>query len=151
MTQVLGVPTYFESGKLVSVEDDVQNVIRDMRAISDRLFCWYDDHTSEFHIVEHCLDGTDRLVFSTRSLDQRVIQRLRLADHWHGEDLPNHVLGDDEDVLARIDAHNDALEEENRLRTAEKVHDAGERLAWALDLCKDHHSVGGSISVPRSL
>lgn len=151
MTQVLGLPAYLDKGKIVSVEDDVQNVIRDMKSISDRLYCWFDQVSEEFHIVEKCLDGEERLVFSTRELDQRVIQRLRYADHWHGEDQPNHVLGDSEDVLARIDAHNAGIEEENRLRTAERTRDAGERFAWALDLCKDKSSVNGSISVPRGI
>lgn len=151
MTEVRGLPAYLDNGQIVAVEDDVQNVIRDMRAISDRLHCWYDDRSSEFHIVEHCLDGEERLVFSTKELDQRVISRLRLADHWHGHETPRHVLGDNEDVLTVIDQYNEGLEAQARQQTAERVHDAGERFAWALDLCKDKSSVKGSIHVPRSV
>jgi len=151
MTEVMGLPTYFDKGRMVHVEDDVQNVIRDMRAISDRLYCWFDESSSEFHICERCLDGTDRLVFSARELDQRVIHRLRQADHWHGHDSPRNVLGDSDDVVARIDKENAKLEEEIRERGRDQIRDAGERLVWALDLVHDRPSVGGSISVPKDI
>lgn len=136
---------------MVYVEDDVQNVIRDMKAISDRLYVWYDPHQELFIVGEHCVDGVDRLVFTTPTLDQRVVHRLRAADHWHGRDLPTHVLGDDEDFVAAIDRHNAGVEARDNERLLDKLYDAGERIAWAMDSCNDLNSPGGKISVPRDI
>ncbi len=136
---------------VVAVEDDVQNVVRDIKAISERLHVYFNPQTGGFDIVETCLDRTDRLVFSVQELDQRVVHRLRSADHWHGNEVPTHVLGDDEDVLARIDADNEALERARDELAREKIRDAGERLAWALDNTRDQHSVGGQIRVPKDI
>lgn len=136
---------------VVAVEDDVQNIVRGIKEISDRLHVFYNPQTGGFDIVESCLDGTDRLVFSVAELDNRVLDRLRLADHWHGVDRPDHVLGDHEDFAAKVDAHNEELERKQREKLRDDLGEVTERLAWALDNTTDHHSVGGSIRVPRSL
>jgi len=136
---------------VVVVEDDVQNIVRGIKEISDRLHVFYNPQSEGFDLVESCLDSTDRLVFSVPELDNRVLDRLRLADHWHGEDQPNHVLGDSEDFVARVDEHNVKIQAAIDAKAMDKVRDAGERLAWALDNTSDQHSVGGSILVPRSV
>jgi hypothetical protein len=150
--EVHGIPTWLDRREgVVVVEDDVQSVIRGMREISDRLKCFYNPQTGGFDIVEACLDGTDRLVFSVAELDARILDRLRAADHWHGQDTPDHVLGDSEDFVARIDEYNEGVEQASRERFQEKMADVGERLAWALDNTNDQNSKGGHISVPRSV
>lgn len=148
---VQGLPLYMDRGRVVNVEDDVLNVVREMKAISDRLYCWWDESADEFHICEHCLDGTDRLVFSVKELDARVIHRLRAADHWYGQDVPNGILPDDEDFVSQMDADNAKVEEQLREDMRGKVHEAGDRLAWALDNCRDRSSYKGSIHVPREV
>lgn len=136
---------------MVVVEDDVQNIVRDIKAIDDRLKVYWNAQGQEFDIIEHCLDGVERLVFSTKSLDQRVVHRLRGADHWHGRTDANHVLSDEEDVVARVDAHNEQMEEELNQHLRDQVAYAGEAIAWAMDICRDRSSVGGSILVPRNI
>jgi hypothetical protein len=136
---------------VVVVDDDVQNIVRDIRALSERLHVYYNPQSGGFDIVEHCLDGTERLVFSVDELDQRVVHRLHLADHWRGQETPDHVIGEDEDIIARIDAENEALERASREQARDKIRDAGERLAWALDAVRDHHSVGGHIRVSKDI
>lgn len=137
-----------KSGGVVKVTDDVQNVVRDLREISDRLHVYWNEQSEAYDIVESCLDGTDRLVCSQKTLDQRLVQRVREADHWRGQDRPNHILEDDKDFAAQMDAMNDADEEERREAFREHIRDAGERIHWALDLGPGQHSVGGSILVP---
>lgn len=150
--EVHAVKTWFDKKHgVVLVDDDVQNVVRDIKALSDRLHVYFNPQTEGFDIVESCLDGTDRLVFSAAELDQRIIHRLHGADHWHGQDIPEHVLGDDEDYVAKIDDHNEQVQAELDEKFRNQIYDVGERLAWALDWAKDHHSVGGSIRVPRDL
>lgn len=150
--EVHGLPAYVERGRMVQVEDDVQNVIRDIRELAgDRVSVYWNWQTNRFDLVEHCLDHTDRLIFSVAELDQRVVQRLREADHWHGRDTPDHVLGDGEDFVAQVDRENDARQAAIDAEAMEKIQDAGERLAWALDICVDQNSKGGQILVPRDI
>lgn len=152
MVKVHGIPTWFDRHEgAVVVDDDVQNVVRGIKEISDRLSVFYNPQSGGFDIVESCLDGTDRLVFSVSELDQRVIHRLRHADHWYGEDQPNRILDDSEDFVARIDEYNDKRQADLDEQGMDKIRDAGERLVWALDWAHDHHSVGGSIRVPKDL
>jgi hypothetical protein len=150
--EVHSIRTWFDRHEgVVVVDDDVQNVVRGIKEISDRLHVYANPQSGGFDIVEHCLDGAERLVFSVSELDHRVIHRLHQTDHWYGQELPNHVLGDSEDFVARMDEYNDELQEAIDEKGRDKLRDAGLRLAWALDAVGDHHSVGGSIRVPKDL
>ena len=147
--RVRSLPTWVERGNVVRVDDHVTNVIRDIQAISDRIEVYWNDVGEEFDLVEHCLDGNWRLIFSVPELNGRVVERLRRADHWRGNDVPTHRLGEDEDYVAQMDRHNEEMERKRSEETAEKVRYAGEEIAWALDVVNDRPSVGGSISVPK--
>ena len=136
--------------KMVVVDDDVQNVVRDIRAIDDRLVVYWNEQAEYFDIVERCLDGRERLVFSVNELDQRVPDRLRGADHWRNDE-PHFILPDDEDFVAQIDEANEELERQQKQEFDGQMEYAAESLAWALDICKDRSSVGGSILVPRGI
>lgn len=150
--EVHSIGTWFDRHDgVVVVEDDVQNVVRDIKAISDRLHVFYNPQTEGFDVVEHCLDNTQRLVFSVPELDPRVLDRLRAADHWHGQDQPLHILGEGEDFVARVDEHNEELQAQIDADGKGRLREAGERLAWALDNTSDQHSKGGQILVPRSV
>jgi hypothetical protein len=149
--QIHGIKSWFDRHEgVVVVEDDVQNVVRGIRELSDRLHVFYNPQTEGFDIVEKCLDSTDRLVFSVPELDMRVLDRLRRADHWHGQEVPSHVLGESEDFVAEVDAWNEKHQADKDAEGFERIREAGERLAWALDNTSDQHSVGGQILVPRS-
>jgi hypothetical protein len=140
----------FQHGGVISLEDDVLGVVRRVKAIDSRLHVFYNEQSGEFDIVEHCLDGVQRLVFSVGELDGRVVDRLLLADHWKNAS-PNHVIGDDEDILARVDKENDELEAAWTEERMDKIRDAGERIAWALDLpLKGNVGKGESILIKRS-
>jgi hypothetical protein len=140
----------FNHGGVVSLEDDVLGVVRRVKAIDDRLHVFYNEQSGEFDIVEHCLDGVQRLVFSVGTLDQRVVNRLLLADHWK-DGNPDHVIGDEDDILVRMDRENEELEAAWNEERMEKIRDAGERIAWALDLpLKGNVGKGESIYIKRS-
>ena len=150
--EVHSVRTWFDRHDgVVVVEDDVQNIVRGIREISDRLHVFYNPQTGGFDVVESCLDHTDRLVFSVPQLDNRVLDRLRQADHWYGQETPTHVLGEGEDFVAEVDRYNDERQAEIDTEGKGRLREAAVRLAWALDNTSDQHSVGGSILVPRSL
>jgi hypothetical protein len=135
----------------MEVQDDVLDVVRRVKAISPRLVVYYNEQTDGFDIVEECLDGTDRLVFSVGALDQRVIDRLLLADHWGGNEVPTHIRPDNEDYVTEIDRDNAALQAAITRKQLDKVSDAGERMAWALKLpLKGNVGKEESIFVKRS-
>lgn len=151
--EVSAVKTWFDvrKGAVVEVEDDVQNVIRDIKAIDDRLHVYWNEQAEYFDIVERCLDGRERLVFSVPLLDQRVPDRLRGADHWAGHETPNNfILPDDQDFVAQMEESNQELEKAQKDKFDGDMEYAAEALAWSLDICKDRSSVGGSILVPRN-
>lgn len=134
-------------GGVVTVTDDVQNVVRDLREISDRLHVYWNEQSQGYDIVESCLDGTDRLVLSQKTLDQRIVRRVREADHWRGQDRPVNIIADDEDFAAKMDQDNAELEEAQSEAFREKIRAAGEELHWALDIGPGQNSAGGKISL----
>lgn len=132
-------------GRVIEVHDDVLNVVRDLRDISSRLHVFHNEQTDGFDVVESCLDGTDRLVCSAAVLDQRLVNRVREADHWHGRDRPEHIRNDNEDFAAQIDRDNEALEAEKNEAFRDKIRAVGEELHWALDIGPGQNSAGGKI------
>lgn len=119
---------------IVEVEEDVLNIVQQIKAIDSRIHVFYNEQTEKYDLVEHCLDGVQRLVFSVRELDARVIRRLHEADHWGGNATPDrYIRPDEEDFASIMDRDNKQLERELEERTRDRLGDAGERLAWALD------------------
>lgn len=92
----------FELGNTgVIVEEDVLGIVEQIRKMDPNLdvqFLDPDAHAdltdAPYQIIERCRDGIPRVVFTTWTLDQRVIDRLRAADNLRN------------DVLANMDAAN---------------------------------------------
>jgi hypothetical protein len=148
-----GVNTWFDSHHgVVEMDGDVLGVVQRIKEIGQgRLHVFYNEQSDEFDLVESCLDGTDRLVFSVESLDQRVIDRLQRADHW-GADTPEHrdeFRPDHSDFVAEIDESNEVYWRDKEEASREKLLDAGEQLAYALE--EDGKGIGASISVNRDV
>lgn len=80
----------------------------------------WDQHTREHLIVEHCRDGTDRLVFATPRFHEDLI-RARLAD---ADSLRT-------DPFEAVEKYNEAVEKDQERRIGEKIQEAGEKLAFA--------------------
>lgn len=61
------------------VENDVYDICKRMREVSDRLYAVQLEEGGRhaFAIMEHCDDGVERLVFKTKELDARVIEKLQ--------------------------------------------------------------------------
>lgn len=144
--RVPAVRSWVEQGKMHLVENDVLDIVQQVKALDDRLDIYFNEWKGGFDVVEHCLDGTDRLVFHVDELDQRVVGRLLTADHWHGRSDPSHVKSDSEDFLAEIDSDNDQFFKDQDEAGMEKIRDAGERLAWALE--QDGKGTKAQIHIP---
>lgn len=69
------------AGKLVAIDDDVQGVVRDLKAIDEALHVRYDPQQDFFVVYEIRTlgDGSteEHFVTTTKQLDQRVVQRIR--------------------------------------------------------------------------
>jgi len=118
---------------VVVVQDDVLGIVHQIREIDPRIHVFYNEQSSQFDLVEHCLDGVQRLIFSVPELDARVISRLREGDSWLGE-TPQYVVPDEDDFLAKVEADQEKIQADQDEESMEKIRDAGERLAWALDV-----------------
>jgi len=146
------VSTWFDAkkGSVIELEDDVQSVVRQVKEIDPRLHVFYNEQTNGFDIVEHCLDGAQRLVFSVKELDARVVSRLHEGDTWLGGN-PEHLVPDEDDFLTRMEAVQEAYHRDKEAMALEKVADAGERLAWALGDGKFGSGYKQSISVKKDI
>lgn len=111
-----------QAGGLVTLEDDVLSIVSQVQEISDgRISINLDPDTGWFHLVEHCEDTTDRLVFSVSELDGRVVERLRKADsRWAGFEDPY-------DAAEREQDENHALIERAQV---DQVLQSGEELLF---------------------
>jgi hypothetical protein len=109
---------------LVTVDDDVLSIVSQVREdYGDRITIELDPQTGEFLFIEHCEDGTDRLIFATSSLDPLALDRLRRADSQSRAY---------EDPYEAAEREQDAIQVAQQHATREKLLEQGERLAHGL-------------------
>jgi hypothetical protein len=67
---------------VVELEDDVLSIVRQVRELYGRRITvdLIPDSPEPYAFVEHCEDGTDRLVFTCIELDNRALERLQRSD-----------------------------------------------------------------------
>ncbi len=150
MRRIGTIKHLMQDGQMQVVEDDVLNIVRKIQAdFSSRVTVYWNDYLSKFTLTETSLDGAEeRLIFHVEVLDERVLDRLRNADHWRGREDPAHVLGDDEDIVARIDAAQALLDAEKDRKFHEKREELKEEFMALTET--DGRGVRASILVPRS-
>jgi hypothetical protein len=140
----------FEAGQMQVVEDDVLNIVRRVSELSPRLTVYWNEHIEQFTITETSLDGAEeRLVMNVAQLDERVLDRLQVADQWRGNDVPSHVLPESEDFLSIFEAAEKKVDEEKDERIRDRVGEVIEPLASYMDL--DGRGTKASILLPRGV
>lgn len=133
-------------GRVVTFTDDVLGI---KRAILDRWPGWaerrfgalnveFDNEAEEWIILQIEKNGTESLVFATKCLDQRVIERLQRADQAANNGV---------DFAEEIDKENERLERERERRFEEQIADATERLVHAFK--KDGLIIKPSVFIPN--
>src|ERR1700687_2086961 len=107
-------------GELITIEDDVLDVVRRLKAIHPGLGVKWNEQGGYFVIYEMCEDGTERLVTTVKTLDSRLISPFEMlaSESWDAE--------------AEIDKMDDLAEKNKKAKFAEKVGEIGERLHHAL-------------------
>ena len=117
--------SYLDANKnrLITIERDVLDIKARIQENWPELDVFFDEVDEQWVVVEHCGDGVDRLVLTTDTLDERVLDRLHKADGHRA---------DARDPLDVIDAENEKLERELERKHDDQLGDAGERLLHAL-------------------
>lgn len=108
-----------DSGRLVAVDDDVQNVARDLREIDPGLRLRFDEY-QEFYVVYHVDGDEESLVTTAQECDQRLVKRAREISR------PDYDYGLE---LEKAEAESKKQADD---RFADQTGDVGERLAHAL-------------------
>lgn len=113
-----------DRGHLVAIDDDVQSVARELRAIDEGLKVWFDpdqDHFVIFH--ERTLgDGSveEHLVTTAQELDQRIVERIR------------QISSRDYDYVAELERIDLAADRAAEHALSERIGPHLERLAHGL-------------------
>jgi hypothetical protein len=113
-----------QNGRLVLVDDDVANVVRDLQEIDAGLRVRFSEQEDVF-VVYHVVGGRESLVASVRELDQRLVSHLRELD-WR-QRQPGYRFADEIDEAERV------ADRREREELSERMGPANEKLAWALD------------------
>lgn len=112
------------AGRLVTQGPDVLDIKSEIEARwGDVISCFFDTHDEEWVLVEHCSDGVDRHVLSTKKLGQWVIDKL------HKIDQAAHVQGD---LNHKYELEDEQRERELDHQVYEEYGEAHERLLSAL-------------------
>jgi hypothetical protein len=150
MQRIGAIKHVYENGQLQVVEDDVLHIVSRMRALSPRLAVYWNEHIGQFTITETTLDGSEeRLVMNVAQLDERVLDRLQVADQWRGNDTPEHILPEDEDFLTRFEKMEEQIEKEKDELIRGRVSEVVAPLASYMGL--DGRGTKASIWVPRDV
>jgi hypothetical protein len=144
------IANVYENGQMQVVEDDVLNIVRKLRDISTRLTVYWNDHINQFTITETSLDGAEeRLVFNVPELDERVVDRILVADQWHGREDPTHILSENEDFLTAVESDEERIDREKTERERDIMGGVIEELASYADL--DGRGTKASILIPKGV
>src|SRR6266700_7160034 len=81
--EMLPMKAWYDSREgVIELDDDVLSIVRQVReAYGQRISIeLLPDNSEPYAFVEHCEDGTDRLIFTCIELDGRALERLHKSD-----------------------------------------------------------------------
>jgi hypothetical protein len=115
---------YTDQDGLVTLEDDVLSIVRQVREqYGNRVNIRLEPTTGQYVFSENCADGTERLIFASEHLDQRDLDRLMQADS---------TLRGYEDTYEKAEREQDEDQAQMEKEMLEELREQGERLAHAL-------------------
>jgi hypothetical protein len=138
------VKAFYDSREgLVELDDDVLSIVRQVReAYGDRVKVNWEPTTEHYVFVEACTDGTQRLIFTTPTLDARALTRLLDSD----SQLRGYI-----DAYDKLEGEQDRAQQETETRNLDRIREAAEGLAWALGDGKHGPGYKQSISIPKDI
>lgn len=112
-------------GKLLIIENDVNNVAKDIHAIHENLFLRYNVEGSYFVVLQNMGEGfRPHVVTTAQECDQRLVRKVQGI-------VQGHVNGT-YDYGAEIERHHDERDRINNAQFQENVGEVSEKLAWAI-------------------
>jgi hypothetical protein len=122
MAKLHAIQTFYDQRLgLVTLEDDVLSIVRQVRDLyGDRVYILMDETNGYYHFVEKT-DTEEKLIFTTDCLDARSLERLRRADsHSRGYvDAYDEVEKEQDELNA---AHENSLRERIREPLERLIH-----------------------------
>lgn len=106
-------------GHLVLIEEDVQDIARDLQRIDPSLFLFFSPD-EEFWVVMQKVGDEEQLVTTTRDLDRRLVDRVR------------QVCSPGYDLIGELERLEAQAERDADHARRESLGDGAERLAHAL-------------------
>jgi hypothetical protein len=115
------------------IERDVLNIIQQIAEYDPNLKVQYLEKAAAagdapWRIIERCKDGEWRVIFYTWEMDQRVLDRIRMADC--------HAV----DILSAVDSHNVSLRNREGRRFKERMGEANDITAHILKSPKGRYT-----------
>jgi hypothetical protein len=108
-------------GNLIVIENDVNGVARDIKAIHPDLFLRFNEQGGYFVVLQDMGPACrPHVVTTAQECDQRLVRRVRL------------VCSEGYDTGAEMDKHHDERDRANSAQFAEKMGEVSEQLAWAI-------------------
>lgn len=108
-----------KDGRMVIVDDDVSNVVRDLQAIDPSLRVRFSEAAGYFAVYQD-LGDREHLVTTAQELDPRIVERV--------SELASKAY----DYVAEVEQQDNAAERAKDHRLHEQVGEIGERLAHAM-------------------
>jgi len=124
--EVLPMKAWYDKNRgVVELDDDVLSIVRHVREIygGNVTIELLPDNPEPYAFVEHCEDGSDRLVFTCTTLDGRALERLLRSDSHS-----RHYV----DPYDEAEQTHDALQDAKDERSKEQIREVSEEIAYAL-------------------
>ena len=124
--EILPMKAWYDRERgVIELEDDVLSIVRHVREIYGENITieLLPDNPEPYAFVEHCEDGTDRLVFTCVELDGRALERLLRSDS-HGRAFI--------DPYDEAEQAHDALQEAKDEHSKEQLREVSEEMTYAL-------------------
>ncbi len=123
-----------KDGRMVVLEDDVCNVVKDIQAIDRSLRVRWSEVSDLFVVYQDLGEGREHLVTTSQVLDQRLVERIR------------QVVSPDYDYAGALEAAEAEADRQHQHELDEQIGEVGERLHHAmlkdLNLNQDRIFVG---------
>lgn len=112
-------------GNLIVIENDVNNVASDIRAVHPDLFLRYNDQGGYFVVLQDMgPNNRPHVVTTSQTCDQRLSKRVAA--------IVSGTLDGTYDYGAEVDKQHDERDRANNAQFTENVGEVSEKLAWAI-------------------
>lgn len=107
-------------GRVVTIDDDVLNIAKDLKAIDDKLRLRWVEKAEYFCVYELEEDGSESLVLTSQELNPQIVERVRQIAH------PSY------DYVAELDKLDAQVDREFNHAQRERLGEAAEKLSFAV-------------------